>query len=158
MLKPLAFSLALALASGSALAATCTEAVERFAREHEVARAGGDGDRSSMPATPPVTMETRGMAASDKLAETGGVLQPPDVGRTPVLEPPPTANTMPTAPRIEPGPAPEVPPSKVELDAATRVQVDSLLTAARQADKAGDSHRCYDRLGEAQKLAGSPPS
>jgi len=158
MLKPLAFSLALALASGSALAATCSEAVDRFAREHEVAKAGGPGDRSSMPATPPVTMEARGMTATDKLADTGGVIQPPDVGRTPVLEPPKTANTMPTAPKIEPGPAPATPPSRVELDAATRAQLDSLLTAARQADKAGDSQRCYDRLSEAQKLAGSPRS
>lgn len=87
------------------------------------------------------------------LAASGGVIAPPKAGsEMPTFEPQPEqAMPMPTAPNIEPGMKGGA--SDLGAQAAENAQIQSLLTAARQAAKSGDNQRCLERLQEATALA-----
>jgi hypothetical protein len=121
---------------------TCLADVERLA------------DALGMNAQPP-----QGSAGSGDLAQSGGVIRPPDVGTGRVMEPPPgVADGMNTAPAIPPqtagpdsGRGSEA--SRQSLGAAEQAQMESLLTGARNAARDGDTARCVETLEEARDLA-----
>lgn len=152
-------------ASGPAAAQTCLEAVQRFAAAHNLSP-------SLPPAVPPQalagplqdrphqdgTITESGVPDAERRAEqmnrSGGVLTPPPVGDRATLEPPATAgSSMPTAPPLSPDAG-----SSEALSAARQAQMDSLLTAARQAAASGDENRCLESLAQAARLADAPPS
>ena len=97
--------------------------------------------------------EAPGEDAVSELAESQGVIAPPETGDDmPILEPGAGQDSdMPTAPDIEATPPPEGDP-EADLAAAT-TQVEALLTAARGAANAGDEEACLERLQEAAALA-----
>jgi hypothetical protein len=103
-------------------------------------------------ASPQATVPRSG-ASSESLAQSGGVIQPPDVGSARVLEPPKgTAdgmNTAPAMPQQDGAPQGTVPNSGT----AQRAQLESLLLGARNAGRQGDTAECQERLEEARKLA-----
>jgi hypothetical protein len=116
--------------AGPAVAQDCLAEVDAMAGELGLATEPAEpGDAASL---------------SDRLAQSGGVIEPPaDAGATPVIEPPAgTSDAMPTAPAV----APDDP-------AARRDQVEGLLMAARAAAEAGDEEACEARLAEAAGLA-----
>ncbi|WP_158046162.1 hypothetical protein [Skermanella pratensis] len=98
-----------------------------------------------------------GSAASESLAQSGGVIRPPDIGAGRVVEPPnPSADGMNTAPAIpQQDGAPEgaVPGGQPEMGAAERAQLETLLLGARNAGRQGDMAQCAERLEEARELA-----
>jgi hypothetical protein len=98
-----------------------------------------------------------GEDAVSALAESQGVIAPPDTGgEMPVLEPGAgQTSDMPTAPDIEATPSPEgeaAPDAEMDT-AAAMTQVEALLTAAREAANSGDEDACLNRLQEAAALA-----
>ncbi|UEM18929.1 hypothetical protein JL100_017725 [Skermanella mucosa] len=99
-----------------------------------------------------------GSAGSESLAQSGGVIQPPDIGAGRVVEPPnPSADGMDTAPAIprqDGAPQGAVPGGQPEMGAAERAQVETLLLGARNAGRQGDTAQCMERLEEARELAG----
>ena len=104
-------------------------------------------------------MPQRG-ASSESLAQSGGVIQPPDVGSARVLEPPKgTAdgmNTAPAMPQQDGAPQGTVPndgTAKPAIGAAERAQLETLLLGARNAGRQGDTAQCEERLDEARELA-----
>lgn len=163
MSKPLSFVLtaSLGLWSTAVPAATCEEALEELADAYGLSIAVPQhqvpgGDTNASPAVPDAA--GTGPSLSERLAETGGVLQPPPTGDPAVIEPPPVASDMPTAPKIEPD-EPEtseeplaLAPAGPELDAATRTQVESLLYAGMAAAAEGREEQCLERLQEAQSI------
>lgn len=98
-----------------------------------------------------------GGVTTDRLARSGGVVAPPPIGTgTPVIQPPdPGPNSMATAPPIAPdaGTTGEAPAGGTMGRAARDAQMESLVTAAREAAKDGDDQRCMDSLAQARDLA-----
>jgi len=130
---------------------SCLADVERLANAIGMSsrqpQAGG-------PATP------QGNVQTEDLAQSGGVIKPPDVGAGRVMEPPNgAADGMNTAPAIPPqtagpdGSSRGGTATRQSLDAAERAQVESLLTGARNAAQEGDTARCVESLEEARDLA-----
>jgi hypothetical protein len=107
-------------------------------------------------ASPEATVPRSG-ASSESLAQSGGVIQPPDVGSARVMEPPPgTADGMNTAPAIpqqDGAPQGTVPNSGSNTGNAQRAQLETLLLGARNAGRQGDTAQCEERLEEARDLA-----
>jgi len=103
-------------------------------------------------ASPQATVPRSG-ASSESLAQSGGVIQPPDVGSARVLEPPKDTadgmNTAPAMPQQDGAPQGTVPNSAT----AQRAQLESLLLGARNAGRQGDTAECQERLEEARDLA-----
>ena len=104
--------------------------------------------------------DSGGSASSESLAQSGGVIQPPDIGAGRVVEPPnPTAdgmNTAPAMPQQDGAPEGAVPggsSAQPEIGAAERAQLETLLLGARNAGRQGDMAQCVARLEEAQELA-----
>jgi hypothetical protein len=153
----------------AAIAASCLDEVARLADRYDLKTAqlstgtrGGGGPEMSGSSTPP-TQESRGLGASDTLAPSGGVLAPPPTtDHSMVIEPPRTQGAMPTLPSVPPQAgtgATGSPPAGMgaqaggqHLSAATRVQAEALLDAARAADAAGKAEECFKRMEEAQAL------
>jgi len=148
------------LAAAAASAETCQEQIERFARQYDLATTAPqarlrEGDPVAPP-TAPMTAESRGLSASDKLKDSGGVIQPPDTGAARVLPPPPTGDRMATAPDVKP----QTPAgggqgagSSQTLAAADRMKLESLVMAGREAAERGQDQQCLARLGEARAIA-----
>ena len=107
-------------------------------------------------ASPQATVPRSG-ASSESLAQSGGVIQPPDVGSARVMTPPPgTADGMNTAPAIpqqDGAPQGTVPNSGSNAGNAQRAQLETLLLGARNAGRQGDTAQCEERLEEARDLA-----
>jgi hypothetical protein len=149
--------LALALASfgGTALAASCGAEIEAFERQYRLTAALPKIEAPAGSPDTPATMESRGVSPGDKLAPSGGVLAPPEGGRTAVIEPPATGpGSTPTPPAVPPHTA--AGPNEatgVELGAAKRAQIQAHLNAAREADGRGDEKACFERLGQARTAA-----
>jgi hypothetical protein len=129
-----ALPLAAALAS-TAAAESCRDQLERFARQYDLSTTAPqarlrEGDPVTPPA-PPMTTESRGMSTTDKLKDSGGVIQPPDTGATRVLPPPPTDDRMATAPDVKPqtGSGQAAGNSNGDLGAADRSKLESLVMA-----------------------------
>lgn len=144
----------------AASAETCQEQIERFARQYDLAIDAPqarlkEGDPVTPPA-PPMTAESRGLSASDKLKDSGGVIQPPDTGAARVIPPPPTGDRMATAPDVKPqtrsGQGQGAGNSQT-LAAADRMKLEALVMAGREAGKRGQDLECMARLGEARAIA-----
>jgi hypothetical protein len=106
-------------------------------------------------ASPQATVPRSG-ASSESLAQSGGVIQPPDVGSARVMTPPGTADGMNTAPAIpqqDGAPQGTVPNSGSNTGNAQRAQLETLLLGARNAGRQGDTAQCEERLEEARDLA-----
>lgn len=110
-------------------------------------------------ASPQATVPRSG-ASSESLAQSGGVIQPPDVGSARVLEPPKgtadSMNTAPAMPQQDGAPQGTVPndgTAKPAIGAAERAQLETLLLGARNAGRQGDTAQCEERLDEARELA-----
>ena len=107
-------------------------------------------------ASPEATVPRSG-ASSESLAQSGGVIQPPDVGSARVMTPPPGAadgmNTAPAIPQQDGAPQGTVPNSGSSTGNAQRAQLETLLLGARNAGRQGDTAQCEERLEEARDLA-----
>ena len=105
------------------------------------------------PATPPATVESRGLLGTDNvappLAESDGVIEAPPVGKTPIIDPPAVDGGMSTAPPVSP---PRAETNTDVMAAEQRQQAASLLTAAREADEQGRTDDCMERLNEAKAI------
>jgi hypothetical protein len=152
MLKA-ALALAAMSFAGQALAASCGSEIQALEQRHNLSAALPKADAPAGAPQTPATAESRGIAPDDKIAQSGGVLAPPEGGRTAVIEPPSTGpGSTPTAPSVPPHTA-EGPSGSAatDLSAAKRTQVQAHLNAAREADSRGDEKACFERLGEARK-------
>jgi hypothetical protein len=107
-------------------------------------------------ASPQATVPRSG-ASSESLAQSGGVIQPPDVGSARVMTPPPGAadgmNTAPAIPQQDGAPQGTVPNTGSNTGNAQRAQLETLLLGARNAGRQGDTAQCEERLEEARDLA-----
>jgi hypothetical protein len=135
---------------GAAAAQECLDQVAKLAGEQGVstelpqAQSDGQGLETQQPAAGQTT-------TPDDLAQSGGVVAPPDTDSDmPVIEPPVTGDAMPTAPKVVPQPESD---SLLATEAAKKTQIQSLLTAARQAAESGDTQGCLDQLQKARALA-----
>jgi hypothetical protein len=152
------------LASGAA-AESCQDQLERFARQYDLSTTAPQarlraGDPVTPPA-PPMTAESRGLSTTDRLKESGGVIQPPDAGTARVLQPPQTGDRMATAPDVKPhsgsgqsagSSGEEAKPDAAKLGAADRSKLESLLMAGREASERGQEQACMERLEEARGI------
>lgn len=149
----------LMLAAGPAAAQGCADRVERFAAAQNLTPTippTGSTPQGSAGSTGPATEGSGSESATaERLNRSGGVMLPPATGDQAVIEPPRAgAGTMPTAPNVAPDPgAGAQPPTGGGMNqAARRAQIDSLVTAARQAALSGDEARCEDSLSQAMDL------
>jgi hypothetical protein len=148
---------AAALASSTpALAQTCASEIARLSQQYslspEAPRAGSSTARA------PRSDAAPGTTTTERLAQSGGVLAPPDVG-SPMAVQPPVANPdrMPTTPDVAPSP----PGNSAGTDgsgltAADRARMESLLQAAQAAERKGKPEQCLERLREAEAVPGRP--
>jgi hypothetical protein len=131
-----------ATTSASAQENNCLAEVDRLANS-----LGMKGEASPQATVP------RSGASSESLAQSGGVIQPPDIGGTRVIEPPQGGadgmNTAPAMPQQDGAPQGTVP----NTGAAQRAQLETLLLGARNAGRQGDAAECQERLEEARELA-----
>jgi hypothetical protein len=153
MWKPALIGLAVAGLAGPALAASCGTEISALERQFNLTAALPKADAPSGSAETPATAESRGLAPDDKLARSGGVLAPPEGGRTAVIPPPSTGPTA-APPAIPPHTA-QGPTGGGDLSAAKRTQVQTHLNAAREAEGRGDEKACFERVGEARAAAGA---
>lgn len=144
--------------ASAAAAENCKEQVERFARQYDLAMTAPqaklrEGDPVTPP-SPPMTQESRGLSASDKLKESGGVVQPPDTGAARVLPPPQTGDRMATAPDVQPQtePGQTAGESRV-LSGADRQKLEALVMGGLEAAENGQEQDCFARLGQAKAIA-----
>jgi hypothetical protein len=150
-----AFVLAMASFAAPAVAASCGGEIQALEERYNLSAALPRADAPSGAAETPATTESRGIAPDDRMKQSGGVLAPPEGGRTAVIEPPPTGpGSTPTAPAVPPHTA-EGPSGSTgtALNAAKRSQVQAHLNAAREAEGRGDEKTCFERLGEARAAA-----
>lgn len=144
MWKPALLVLAVSSFAVPALATSCGTEIEALERQFKLS--------SALP-TPgaPATTESRGASPNDKMAQSGGVLAPPEGGRTAVIPPPPTGPGSTVTPPAVPPHTAEGPSGSTgeELSAAKRAQVQAHLNAAREAEGRGDEKACFERLREA---------
>lgn len=118
---------------------SCSEQVEKLAADHGLAV-----DVPSLPKS------SRGDETSQKLAQSGGVVRPPDVGESRAMPPPAMGDRMPTT---------RGPQASHEGMAASarEAQAESLLQAANNDARRGDEAGCQAKLAEAQgQLADLP--
>jgi hypothetical protein len=148
MWKPALLALALSSFAVPAFAASCGTEIEALERQFKISSALPKADT-------PATTESRGVAPADKLAKSGGVLAPPEGGRTAVIPPPSTGPGSTMTPSAVPPHTAEGPSGSTggELSAAKRTQVQTHLNAAREAEGRGDEKACFERLGEARDAA-----
>jgi hypothetical protein len=143
--------------AGQALAASCGAEIGALEKQFNLPSALPN--TGAPPASPdtPATAESRGTAPDDKIARSGGVLAPPEGGRTAVIQPPATGPGSTVAPPAMPPHTAEGPSGSTgaELSAAKRTQVQAHLNAAREADGRGDEKACFERLGQARSAAGA---
>lgn len=148
MWKPALVVLAASSCAVPALAARCGTEIEALERQFRLS--------SALPQAPggdtPATTESRGISPDDQLARSGGVLAPPEGGRTAVIPPPPPGPGSTVTPPAVPPHTAEGPSGSTgeELSAAKRAQVQTHLNAAREAESRGDEKACFERLGEAR--------
>lgn len=181
--------LALLLAAGAALPAAlpaaaqgtgkgatggaCGDLIDRFAAAQNLSAGPPPtvtppGATGLPPGTAGSTGESDGGVTSRDLARSGGVIAPPAVGSTVVIDPPrPPNDGMPTAPAIRPdagptAPGQSAPGQNAEAQppaggamgqAAVRAQMEALVTAGRAAARRGDESQCMDSLNKARRLS-----
>jgi hypothetical protein len=147
--------MSLFLAGAASISAASAQENNCLAEVDRLANSLGMKGEASPQATVP-----RSGASSESLAQSGGVIQPPDVGSARVLEPPKgTAdgmNTAPAMPQQDGAPQGTVPNGSTgqsRMSAAERAQLEALLLGARNAGRQGDTAECQERLEEARDLA-----
>jgi hypothetical protein len=153
MWKPAAGLIALTLAAvPHAHAATCDAEIKLFAERYDLLSELPRAVPPSGAPEPPTTTETRGVPPQT-LSRSGGVMEPPEQGRIVTIEPPLSgADVMPTKPEIPPHTSEGPSRSTTELGGAKRLQMQSLLNAARAAQREGKEAECFERLGEARNI------
>lgn len=132
--KPLlaAVLIAAGLVAAPALAQTCLDQVKQLADRHGV---------SDIP--PRATNSDSGPTTTDKLARSGGVIEPPDMSDKSVINPGNTqAYRMPTVPDVTPS---DKGPDRPALQAA--------LMAARAQAERGNEEGCLEALARAKALS-----
>ena len=151
------------MVASAAAAEDCRDQLERFARQYDLSTTAPqarlrEGDPVTRPA-PPMTTESRGMSTTDKLKDSGGVIEPPDTGAARVLPPPPTGDRMATAPDVKPqsGSGEAAGSSSDGVGAADRSKLEALLMAGREAAEKGQEQACMERLDEARGLIEPKP-
>jgi hypothetical protein len=153
-------ALGLLWAAGPALAQSCGTEVSRLAQQYSLSTDEthtGSMGAPTTPEAPPATTESRGVTTTDRLARSGGVLTPPDTGAPMAIQPPSSnPDRMPTAPQPQQSPPNAGSTDTAGLTAAQRTQMESLLTAARAAERQGKQEQCLDRLREAEAIPGVP--
>lgn len=154
MWKATLLAVAACALAGPVLAAGCSAEIELLERQYNLAGALPKAGPQSGSADTPATAESRGVSPGDKLAPSGGVIAPPEEGRTAVIKPPETGpgSTM-TPPAVPPHTAEGPATGSAELSAAKRTQMQAHLDAAREAESRGDEKACFERLGEARAIA-----
>ena len=116
----------------------CAAAIRTFEHENRLSGAA------------PALTQPGGGTLTDTLAQSGGVVRPPDTGSGVVLAPPRTGDGMETTPAPAPrGASPEAVP---QAEAGRQAQAEALLQSAREAARQGDNSACQTRLQEAQNL------
>jgi hypothetical protein len=120
-----------------ASAEDCASAVKNYEQSNKLS---GEAPKLDAPAA--------GENLSDKLAQSGGVLRPPDVGTGVVIPAPKTGDSMETSP----SPSPKKPEAAPQAEAGKHAQAESLLQSAREAARNGDETACRTQLQEAQRL------
>ncbi len=98
-----------------------------------------------------------GSTNSERLAQTNGVVTPPDTGTHEVIKAPSTGDSMQTAPAMPPQAGSGSSTATSEQGGATRLQVHSLLSAAQAASRRGDEAQCQSSLDAAARLASKQP-
>jgi hypothetical protein len=152
-------ALATFVAAPDLAAADCAAEVDQLASRYQVA---ADLPRTTPPPADargevPATPESRGVPP-EALQESGGVIAPPNEGRTRVIEPPVSSGSpMPTTPNLPPQTADRPVTKDTEMSAAKRTQLQSLLTAAKAAASQQREAECFQQLGEARALTESLP-
>ena len=151
-----------------ASAQSCADLVEHFAADHSLSTSPPPTAVPSTPGTAGSTTGTTGedgsgtgAASSEKLARSGGVVAPPAVGDTAVIEPPRAGSSnMPTAPAVRPdaGPGTSGSTGDAMAPAAQNAQMEALVTAARTAAKNGDEAQCMESLSLARSLSRTAPT
>jgi hypothetical protein len=154
MWKPVLLAGAVALSwPAAALAGSCSSEIKLLEQQYNLTASLPQGEPRSGAAEPPATAESRGVSPSDKLGSSGGVLAPPEGGRTTVIEPPRMGpGSTPAPPSVPPHAAQGPSAGTTELGAAKRVQMQAHLDAAREADARGDEKQCFERLGAARAI------
>jgi hypothetical protein len=137
--------LGLAIAS-PAEAQDCLAEVDRLAAQYGVST---DQPEAQAGENEPELAPDPGDTATEDLAESGGVIEPPEQGKTVIIEPPDIGDPMATAPGVEPDTKGGAEPA---LSAAERTQIQALLTEARAAGEKGDTEGCRARLREARNI------
>jgi hypothetical protein len=154
MWKAALIALAASGLAGQALAAGCEAEIAALEQQFKLSSALPKTEAPSGSADTPATTESRGISPDDKLSQSGGVLAPPEGGRSAVIEPPPTGpGSTVTPPTVPPHTAQGPTPSPTELSAAKRTQMQTALNGAREAAGRGDEKACFERLGEARAAA-----
>lgn len=169
----LALATLLGLASQPAAAQSCGPLVERFAADHSLSTTPPPTASPTVPGGSGATAggtvpdgTAGGSVSPERLARSGGVIAPPpSSGDRAVIDPPAAgASNMPTAPALRPDAVPGSPPGGSGAagggsmgQAARNAQMESLVTAARQAARNGDETRCLESLEDARRLSRNAP-
>lgn len=137
-------------------AADCGAEVDRLATHYRVSV---DLPQAATPRATqgeiPATTESRGIPP-EAMKDSGGVIAPPPEGRTPTLQPPQAGSgAMPTTPNIPPQTAERPTTRSLEMSAAKRTQLQSILTAAKAAAGQQREAECFQQLSQAQALTES---
>lgn len=138
------------LLSTPILAAECLDEVDRVAEQFDLSAR----TPRAAPPTADKAAELSKPTLSDKLAESSGVLKPPQEGAAVVIEPRGAISAMPTAPRIPQQSATGDRDSGSDgtSAAADRLRIESLLQGARAAAERGDEAACLERLNQAKGI------
>ena len=148
--------IALILATGSAAtgaAQSCGDEVSRLAQQYNLSTDLPQSGSSEMPSAPATPESPSAATRTERLAQSGGELSPPDVGAPMAIQPPAKDSApMATAPPLTPSS-----PGSADaggLTAAQRSQMESLLQGARAAARQGKDEQCLERLREAAAIPG----
>ena len=141
----------------SAAAQSCGSEIDRLARQYNLSPEAPSAGSTEPPASPAAPPSTAGTNTTEKLAQSGGVLTPPDTGAPMAIQPPRSnPDRMPTAPPVRPSPQAQNDSGSAGLTAADRARMESLLQGARAAERQGKEQQCLDRLREAAAIPHTP--
>jgi hypothetical protein len=128
--------MAIALTAQAAPADQCLDQVRDLAARH--------GTPSKPPTAAP---DRKSDVTTQDLAQSGGVIKPPQVDDKSVITPAPnTRDAMQTIPNV-------APKGQQEEPAADRTKLQAALTAARSLAESGDEKGCREALERARTLA-----
>ena len=146
-----------ALLAGAAEAAaqSCGRETERLARQYDLSTETPRSGATEAPASPPAA--SSGATATERRAQSGGVISPPDVATPTAIQPrrsdpdraPPASDAAPSAPVA-------AAPDAGKLAAADRARMESLLQAAQSAERQGREEQCFEHLRAAEAVPGAP--